>query len=166
MCFLGDPLLESVDSYGRYISWSDVGISISVPPDAIPNGEVVHIKVWPCLQGPFVLPVGYELVSPVYQVSPAFYFKKGVEVFVAHFAALQSDEDCDAMTFVSARSLPQSEHSYPEYHFKDLKKGRFEKNTMTGRVTLNHFCKLAVARQQNHVEGPEGALIKSLLLTA
>ena len=161
MCFLGDPLLESVDSDGRNLPWPDAGISINIPPGAIPKGEIVHMKVWPCLQGPFVMPEGYELVSPVYHISPEFDFKEEVEVHVTHFAVLQSEEDCDAMTFVTAQLMLRSENSYPEYHFRDLKKGRFDKNSRTGTVTLNHFCKLAVARQQHSVEKTEGILIYS-----
>ncbi len=138
--------MESVDSQGRELSWSDLGVSVIIPRNAVPHDHTVIIKVWPCLRGPFVPPEGYEFTSPVYLISPQFNFEKEVLLRLHHFAALSTD--CSRMVFVSAPSSPTFSGSNPQYLFRVFKKGQFESDSSIGSVSLMHFCFLATSRKR------------------
>lgn len=150
--FYGSPILESLDSHGGELNFPDLGVKMVVPPNAVPEGEVVNITIWPCLNGPFVLPKGYELTSPVYLITPAFPFEKDVELTLQHFASLTTTDDCDHMTFVSASSSPTFRQSHPEYNFRAVKEGKFQMNSSSATISLRHFCMPAIAREK-HVQG-------------
>ena len=85
-------------SDGGTISWKEIGFNI--PPGAVPEGQDFELRVWPCLSGPFVLPDGYQLASPIYLITPSFEFVKDVRLSIAHFAGLDSGSDCSHMTFI------------------------------------------------------------------
>ena len=83
------------------ISSQDYGITIIIPPGAIPQGTEILVQVHCCFGGPFVLPKGYRLCSPVYIISPPFHFLKDIELQMVHHAYLSDPEDCSQMMFVT-----------------------------------------------------------------
>ena len=127
-------------SEGLEVSWEDIGIAFSIPQGAVPDNEELKLSVRPCLAGPFGLPLGYKLTSPVYIISPHFHFKKDIQLVIYHFANLKTDEDTENMSFLSAPSSPQSTGSRLRYEFKSLKGGVFQKNESFGTISLRHFC--------------------------
>ncbi len=144
--FLGSPLTKEVTSEGAVISWEGFGISFGIPPGAVPEDkEPLRLSVRPCLAGPFDPPDGYKFTSPVYLISPAFNFIKDIQLVIYHFADLQSDEDCEHMSFVSAPSFPQPAQSQSQYKFKRFKGGAFQKRQPFGTIHLRHFCLMANA---------------------
>ena len=149
ICFLGDPWQETVTSAGKEISWADIGIKINIPPGAVPEGRPITVTVRPCLSGPFELPEYYNFASPVYAISPGLEFNKDVELFVTHFADLQSEDDCKNMTFLttessSLRTLPGDSHPCRLLVQKD---GVFQIGSQDGEISLRHFCKKAIGRK-------------------
>lgn len=148
ICFLGDPWKETVTTNGITISWKDIGIQIDVPPGAVPKGKNLQLQVRPCLSGPFVLPKGYELASPVYLITPAFEFLKDVRLSIAHFVGLENSSDCDCMTIISSPSSPMYTPN-PKYKFKLMKGGDFKKEANYGIISLKHFCLTGAAKQKN-----------------
>ena len=72
ICFLCDPWKRSVTSEGGHISWLEIGIEINIPAGAVPEETTLELRVDLCLSGPFVLPAGYQLASPVYHISPVW----------------------------------------------------------------------------------------------
>ncbi len=146
--FLGTPWKETVTSKGMEISWEDIGIAFSIPPGAVPDDKPLQLIVRPCLTGPFDPPDGYEFTSPTYIISPAFDFIKDIQVVVYHFAILESDDSCECMTFLSAATTPVYKGSQPQYKFKPLKGGVFQKSQCFGTISLRHFCKVSIARKR------------------
>ncbi len=144
--FLGTPWKETVTSDGWEISWEDIGIAFSIPPGAVPDGELLQLTVRPCLTGPFEPPAGYELMSPTYIISPAFDFVKDIKMVMYHFVVLESDNDCERMTFLSAPTTPVYEGSQPQYKFKPLGGGVFQRNQHFGTISLQHFCDMTIGR--------------------
>ena len=144
---LGEPRLETITSEGHVLHWEDVGIKFNVPPGAVPECEQLDLTVRTCLSGSFVLPEGYELVSPVYLITPSFKFSKMVELSIAHFANVKSEEDCDNMTFVSAPCTPHYTASGPQYRFRALAGGVFLTEKSEGSLSLKHFCGVGVAKR-------------------
>ncbi len=142
------PWRDSVTSEGNIVSWPEIGIFFDIPQGAVPPKQVLNLTVWPCVGGPFVLPPGYKLASPVFIVGPAFKFIKDIQLSMAHFVKLQSRDDCQKMVFVSAPSTPQSDGGKGlGYHFKVFGRGVFHVNQPVGSLSLSHFCALGIAQE-------------------
>ena len=146
ICFLGDPWKKNVGSDGGTISWKRIGLEINIPSGAVPQGKNLELQVRPCLSGPFDLPQGYQLASPVYLITPTFEFLKEVRLSIAHFAGLDSKSDCDSMTFISSSSKP-SNAAQAKYVFKLLSGGIFRKKEHHGVIYTKHFCLTGTAKQ-------------------
>ena len=140
-------LMETVDSSGAMISSLEYGITIIIPPGAIPVVTQIQVQVLCCFGGPFVLPKGYYLCSPVYIISPSFHFLKDVELWMVHHAYLSDPEDCSQMMFVTdAPSLETLDQGQPEeYHLRPIQGGRFSVHGVVGKVSLKWFGKKAIA---------------------
>jgi len=145
-------LMETVDSSGTLISSQEYGITIIIPPGAIPEGTEIQLQVHCCSSGPFVLPKGYRLCSPVYIISPSYHFLKDIiEVWIVHHAYLSDSEDCSQMIFLTDAPTPEEfDYRKPKYHIQG---GRFSIHSVLGKISLKHFyksplehfCKKAIA---------------------
>ena len=145
---------------GMEITWHDIGIAFSIPPGAVPEDKEMKLVVRPCLRGPFVPPEGYDLSSPVHIISPSYNFLKDVQLVLYHFADLQSNEDCEQMSFISTSSSPQLTGSHPLYMFKQLKGGVFPAGQQFGTISLRHFCGAATSRKRRSHHSPTDAKAK------
>ena len=128
----------------------DHGISISIPEQRLMGSvDSVDLLIRPCLSGPFILPDGYELASPVYVIEPSQQgvLQKPCTVRIQHYIRLQNERDCDGMTFIAANIAPNTRWFGP-YDFKEVKSSKqtFTPNSQVGEIELHHFCCLACAR--------------------
>ena len=141
----GSPMLEYVDEEGKSIDWSDMGIFLSVPPNAIPTASSpvrVHIQCFLTGPGSVILPVNTELVSPVYKISISSDFVKEAKLSVAHFAALRSEVDSLDMEFL------HSTDRSPPYHFYPVPGGKFLSHGALGTIEVKVFSKWAVGKRK------------------
>ena len=131
---------EYVDWSGKEIHFSDIGFSLDVPRYAVPYGDLVKISVCALVKGPFILPAGLELVSPVYCISttPEIVFKKELKLSLDHWARLEKDTK---LSFVSA---PFTTPSEVPNRFRVEESGVFSLNS--GTTYTRHFSFKAVAR--------------------
>ena len=136
---------------GGSISWKDIGIEFQIPRGAVPEGRSLELSVWPSIAGPFVLPDGYDLASPVYLISPAFDFVGDITLKMYHYCCLETEQQCGNMVFVSSPASPSIEQLRPQYKFRVFCKGSFLPSERYGCISLKHFCHLAVGvkRQQS-----------------
>jgi len=131
--------METVDSSGTLISSLEYGITIIIPPGAIPEGTEIQLQVHCCSSGPFLLPKGYRLCSPVYIISPSYHFLKDIELWIVHHAYLSDSEDCSQMTFLTDAPSPEEfDYRKPEYHLRALQGGRFSMHGVLGKISLGH----------------------------
>ena len=140
------------------MTWEDIGIEITVPPGAVPKGAEIVLRVRPCLSGPFVIPKDYDLTSPVYMISQSSEFSDEIQLSMAHFANLQSEEDCEEMTFLTARPSSVPGEQYPKYQLKVLQisgPGVFHIGTNMGTISLKHFCPFTTGRRHRKRIGEE-----------
>ena len=149
--FLGAPRRKQITSKGANIVLSDIGLSISVPEQPLQGiVDSVDLLIHPCLNGPFKLPDGYELASPVYiiETSQQGVLQKPCTVRIDHFVRLSNQQDCQNMAFLSSNSKPPKVGPY-QYVFKSIEqvKPKFSPNNQFGEIELKHFCGLAVVRQ-------------------
>ena len=107
ICFLGDALTQMVTSDGGKFCWDTIGLEIDIPRGAVPKGEVMELRVRPCLAGPFDMPKGYQATSSPDLISPAFEFESEVNLSIAHYAHLESSRDYDRTTFVTYVPSPK-----------------------------------------------------------
>lgn len=47
------------------IKWEDIGVDIDIPPGTVTEQTVIDVSVRPCLSGPFEIPDGIDLASPL-----------------------------------------------------------------------------------------------------
>lgn len=117
----------------------DMGISIFIPKNSLSSGEeplLLHIR--PCLSGQFELPSEYSSASPAYLISFSREVKlqKNITVRILHYASLQNKEDCDNITFFSAKSTPEFRKSHPVYTFKKICGSTFRPGDQVGEITV------------------------------
>ena len=144
MQFFGTPWKQTVTSVGDPINlWQEIGVEFDIPPGAVPDGKELDLSVWPCIKGPFQLPFGYELASPVFLISPSFQFSSNITLTIGHFSNLETEEDCQTMVFLSAPTAPYNVRKIDNsrwYPFSILGKGVFSPGHEYGQVSLRHFC--------------------------
>lgn len=146
--FLWSPWEANVTSKGLDISWEDIGIAIHIPRGAVLEDKCLIVR--PTLTGPYEPPEGFVLASPVYSIS-RIEFEKDVTLTLYHFVDLQSDEDCECMSFISAPSAPVQKGYQFSYAFEELTGGIFQKQHYSGSVDLRHFCLTGAAtRKRRH----------------
>jgi hypothetical protein len=143
--FIGSPIEHHITSKGADINLEDIGLSVSIPEQPL---DGVDLLIRPCLSGPFILPSGYELASPVYIIEPS---KQGVlqkpcRVRIQHYMKLMNEKDCEGMTFISASISPKTRW-YGPYNFKAISKGMFTPGSRVGEIEVSHFCGFGCAKQ-------------------
>lgn len=148
ICFLGKPRKFTVDSKGGHFAPPEYGISLSIPPDAVPPGEVQKITIQPCVSGPFKYPEGYEPLSAVYLITPKATFQKKVELRLDHYGRLETDEQASQITFWSANTL-SSVSGKSVYRFRLLDGGKFTVHETYGALELKHFCLIGAGTPKN-----------------
>ena len=150
MRFFRNPWKVSVTSEGCHIDWGEeIGIEFTIPPRAVPQGMELDLSVWPCTAGPFQLPEGYELASPVYLISPSFQFSCPITVTMYHYCAVETEEDSGSMAFLSSPTTPhRGEDHTPHYQFRVLGKGTFKPSETYGCISLKHFCNATTAKER------------------
>lgn len=149
--FFGNLWRHTVTSAGACINWrQEIGVEFDIPTGAVLEGNKLELNVWPCHNGPFQLPEHYELASPVFLISPSFQFSSKISLKMCHFSNLETVEDCETMTFLSAPATPHASEAQkePEYLFKELKEGVFEPDQDYGQILLKHFCLTGVGRKR------------------
>ncbi|CAI8041713.1 hypothetical protein GBAR_LOCUS23152, partial [Geodia barretti] len=155
--FFGGPWKQSVTSAGAHITWrEEIGVEFDIPPGAVPEGRELDLSVWPCFNGPFLLPDGYELASPVFLIPPTFEFSREITVTLWHFSNLETVEDSERMVFLSAPSTPHTKQAgkKPVYQFRVLGKGVFEPRRNYGQISLTHFCFGGIGRKHKKHSSP------------
>ena len=155
--FLEGAKRETVTTKEKTIDLEEVGISLSIPEDALPPTDPpLQLEIQPCFSGSFDVPPDIELVSPAYVVDPSrkVSFQKKVLVKMWHHANLKTEEDCEDMVFLSASTSPEYRGDTPVYVFREIEgaKGSFRpgEEQPIGQIALKHFCALAVGRKRKH----------------
>ena len=171
--FYKTPTSKCITSSGATIDrLQDMGISISVPEGSLcPTEEPLDLLIHPCFRGPFRLPKKYRSASPAYLIhhSKKTNFHKDITVRIHHYACLESEEDCEEMTFLSASSTPEYIESHqdkgvvhPVYTFKKIRgaNAKFRPGDQVGEISLSHFCILKIVRRKRSREEDEPSNIE------
>ena len=137
----------------------EYGISLSIPPDAVPPGIVQRISVRPCVSGPFKFPDEYEPLSAVYLITHnaeklELKPEQKVELTLEHYARLETDQQANQMTFLSA-SPPERDSGQQVIEFRPVRGGTFPVHERNGVLPVNHFCYNAIGGTRNSHESKQ-----------
>ena len=131
---------QRVDSSGGTISGE--GIKLLIPDKAIMDGHSIEITIQGCIDGPFELPDGITLASPVYRVAPHYNFLRKVTILMEYFIYLQSDQDCkDLVLLTSTRKSSVESHLRFQVTEADL---HWLPQSQYVQVFVTHFCMIAL----------------------
>ena len=148
-----DALECTVDHEGKLISLiENLGIVIDIPPGAISDHhpDEINIRINVCITGPFVLPEGYELITPVFHIEPGTEFAdEPVELSMVHFLNIKNESHCSELSFISAPCKQNSSIEKESIEFKLLDGGKFRPGSRIGRIALQHFCLIGIAKQKD-----------------
>ena len=136
-----DPLQEWVSSEGKQILWKQYGVTVTIPPGAIPRGQkgVVGMKVYDGMSAScFDYPHEYTLCSSVYEIylstsqqSPP----EGVQVSLTNFKQPRSGARLCVMKASRNPSRWNADHITPVYSFREVEGLQFQPGAT--RVDLN-----------------------------
>ena len=149
VCFLGEQLQCDVDSKGGHFAPTNLGISLEVPPNAVPAGKTITLCSRPCLCGPFQYPEGYESLSGVYLITSKSSFQKEVKLTMKHYGRIETEEQADQIYFLSAKHTPIIFKGKKVYDFRPIKGGKFAVHNGEGSLTHKQFCFLTCGTNTN-----------------
>ena len=142
---------KSVDHHGADIIGE--GIHVTIPPNAIHQGDKVSVTVQACLEGPFEFPSDYEPISPVYLLHPPYRFQTYVELKIKVFADIK---DSDEIIFLTSRDKPSVRKKQNVWIFVEEADDVFAKPFSGGcpevSVSVRHFCFGLLARRKRKSE--------------
>ena len=128
------------------------GIQLDIPENAIVSGDSVDIALQGCLGGPFLLPSGITLVSPVYRIAPPCVFRQEVVLTIEHFAQLELARDCEEMVFITSPTKPKirQKAAQAQWKFRISEHARLEceLRSQKAKLHLRHFCLGAIGRRK------------------
>ena len=180
MIFYRTPVSLHITSSAATLNQLDeLGISISVPEHSLQcptekaatteaetaKEEPLELQVCPCFCGPFKLPKKHSSASPAFLISlnRKVHFRKAITIKIHHHASLDSDEESEKMSFLSASTVPEYQKlsqgcgPQPVYTFKKLHgaKTTFRCGEQVGEVCLKHFCFVKAAKRKREEDGDD-----------
>lgn len=119
------------------------GVQLRIPPKAIKRRTSLEISLQGCISGPFYLPGGIQLASPVFLVTctPQYQFQREITLTIHHFVLLQNCEQCKDMVLLTSpeTKVEDKDYIYWSFHFSDQPLQCFP-HVSFGEVELTHFC--------------------------
>ena len=122
----------------------ELGISLSIPANAVGERESVKLFVLPAFSGPFATPDDIESVSPAYLIKAdrEIKFNRDITVEIQHCANLPTDSDCHDLVLMRANSVPLHRGPLfgPLYVFHEMKMNsvKFD-NKPFGELKVDQF---------------------------
>jgi hypothetical protein len=120
------------------------GVQLRIPPKAIEIGTYLDMSLQGCISGPFCLPEGIQLASPVFLVkcTPQYQFQKELTLTIHHFVLLQNREQCKDMVLLTSPEMKVEDKDYIYWkldHFHDQPLAQCSPYASYGEVELTHF---------------------------
>ena len=136
--FYDVPQEKEFTSSGGHADF-DNGVQVAVPPNVVPAGTSVSIKVQPSLASKdvFVMPEGIQSASPSYLISGEG-LNGEVTLSMEHHVRVSTHQEADDLLFLQADSSPKRSGSKSMYEYQEVQEGRseFTPGGNTGRLTL------------------------------
>ena len=146
-----DPLaVFKCDSAGGMYTVDSHDILVTIPKNAIPEGEVVHFEIAVTLHGPFTFASGKRPISPILWIctQEKVKFKKLIEVQLPHFLRGLSDSEAQhyGVTFAKAthskRAAKVQSFEFIPCHTKQH--FFIEEDGSYGTLKIDHCCFMCI----------------------
>lgn len=152
--FIGQVKVLSCDHHGLRYHNSTHGVTLVIPKDAIPKeAGIVHFEFAVALYGPFSVPHGQRIISPILWLCPQedFELKMSIQITLPHFlVGITKNYNKHEVGFVKAchndyelyngqyryKFTTCSDHSKPQWSF--------DGQQSYGTLKTNHFCYLCI----------------------
>ena len=100
------------------------------------------------MSGPFKFPDEYEPLSAVYLITHSaekleLKPEQKVELTLEHYARLETDQQANQMTFLSA-SPPERDSGQQVIAFRPVRGGKFPVHERHGVLPVKHFCYITI----------------------
>ena len=135
----------------------EYGVMLVIPPSAVDKNEEVktEIKVVAPEETNIILPPDVELVSCFYKIETTGKFSKPIELYLQHNVELTSQEECQQLAFIKAKSPPP-------YKFELLPTDvqEFRPYDNSGVVRLWDFSPVAIVYLKKTLQKIKSALFR------
>jgi hypothetical protein len=122
------------------------GITLVVPPGALPEGDPVSISLQACVGGPFYLPNDKMVfMSSVFLIEPPCVFHKSVTLSIDLFTSVKN-RDSERIVFVTSPTKGIIRGESAQWIFKEYGTPNFSVGSKSGKIELKHFCFASFAR--------------------
>ena len=163
--FYDEPQEREFPSTGGNADFSN-GVELTVPPQAVPLGSTVRVKVQPGFapSDVFVMPEGIQSASPSYLISSdsSDGLNEEATVTMEHHVRVSTREEADDLLFLQADPTPREGH----YKYQKVSEGRseFTPGEKHGRLATRWLSEgfLKVGRSQGC--GAQGECLLLLVL--
>ena len=151
LTFISKMLTFTCTHTGKEVSSAAYEFSIHIPKGAVKRRKPIEFQVGVCLDGPFSLPRGYKLVSPIIMVNSRAQLtvRKPIEIVLSHCIDLFKVEQANkTVSFFRARMRGRDHKSKDTdiYTFKQTDMNNCQMNSNHGKLTtteLGFFCIMA-----------------------
>lgn len=105
------------------------------------------------MSGPFKYPEGCEPLSAVYLITHnveklELRLEQEVELRLEHYARLETDDEANQMTFLSASS-PERDSRQQVVELRPVRGGKFPVHERHGTLPVKHFCYVTIGGARN-----------------
>ena len=143
--YVGTPVTASFQSQGgqfpqegQYPLDKYHGLSISVPPQAVPGAKEVKLKIGVCCYGPFSIREHYQIASDFVVIVADGKFDKPVKVALDHCLILPEYKECSEVLILKASHLEVTEdglYTFDQFTYPEISPDRPELS-----FEIKEFC--------------------------
>lgn len=151
--YIEEPTTASFKSDGgkfpsEEYRWNDYyGLSIFVPPNAVPKGQEIQLRIGVCCYGPFSIDEKYEVASDFVVIVADREFDQPVKVLLEHCLLLQDYNECEEVRILKASHQRDVKNLFA---FNELSTLPTISSTSSNLCfEINEFCILCSAIKQN-----------------
>ena len=155
--YIEEPITASFKSTGgqfppegKYPRDDYYGLSIIVPPNAVPKDQEVKLKIGMCCYGPFAIDENYEVASDFVVIVADQVFDKPVTVVMEHCLILQEYRESSEVLIMKASHLRVTGNDL--YTFNPLSTHpKISSESPELSFEINEFCILCAVKQNEQI---------------
>ena len=107
--FFENAIQESITDQEMFVDYKkQLGLTMWFPEGSVPAKAIANITIKLSFSGTFAGPIDYDPVSPAYLIKTkkAMKFQKPVHLKIQHNASIETEEDCEQLVIMRARTTP------------------------------------------------------------
>jgi len=149
--------MKIFDQRGGNIVIDQQSIFIHIPKNAIAMHDLVEVKTYGSMAGPFKLPEGYERVSAFVWASATYKFQQNVQMYLQHCDAAYSEEDINNLCVLTANESDKvwDDDEYVYLMHEDNAECYFEVGSDECCIHTKSWCTKCIARRRRKLKSSD-----------